>query len=287
MASGFALVDLGKLSEPVNTLIEKVSDAVGGLCKPWQIRRIAKAEAAAHLIQVETHIQSDEVRQRALARLAEEEAAKQTNMEAVVLKSIPHVSDAANPSGMQKDWIVNFFDKVRLISDDEMQETWARVLAGEANSPGEYSKRTVNFLASMDKKDAQSFQALCSFVWVYEASEKREFWPVVFDFGNKIYTSNGVDFELLAHLESIGLVKIGQGFSREDPEDNVTSRIMYGAQALEFSFCDLEGHQIHVGEVLLTSVGEQLAKVCSPQEIEGFYEYSKAKWELEGVKFKG
>jgi hypothetical protein len=49
-----------------------------------------------------------------------------------------------------------FTSDVDLSSDIifEMQNLWAQVLAGEANSPGTYSKRTVNFLSSLDKKDA-------------------------------------------------------------------------------------------------------------------------------------
>jgi Protein of unknown function (DUF2806) len=47
------------------------------------------------------------------------------------------------------DWITNFFDKCRIVSDEEMQQIWAKVLAVEANKPGTYSKRTVNFLSSV------------------------------------------------------------------------------------------------------------------------------------------
>ena len=66
-----------------------------------------------------------------------------------------------------RDWMANFFDKCRIISDEEMQGLWAKVLSGEANAPGSYSKRTVNFLASMDKEDAALFTALCGFAWSF------------------------------------------------------------------------------------------------------------------------
>lgn len=45
-----SLVNLGDLSKPANTLIEKVSSAIGGIFEPWQIKRVAKAEAEAGLI---------------------------------------------------------------------------------------------------------------------------------------------------------------------------------------------------------------------------------------------
>lgn len=48
--SSVSLVNFGQLSKPADTLIKKVSAAVGGIFAPWQIRRVAKAEAEASLI---------------------------------------------------------------------------------------------------------------------------------------------------------------------------------------------------------------------------------------------
>lgn len=73
---------------------------------------------------------------------------------------------------MDDDWIVNFFDKCRLVRDEQMQSLWARILAGEANKPGTFSRRTVNFVASMDKIDASAFTHLCSFCWHIEKAPR-------------------------------------------------------------------------------------------------------------------
>jgi hypothetical protein len=45
------IAKLGDLSKPATVLIEKISDAVGGIFKPYQIVRVAKAEAEANRIQ--------------------------------------------------------------------------------------------------------------------------------------------------------------------------------------------------------------------------------------------
>jgi hypothetical protein len=45
-----SLINLGDLSKPANTLVEKISDAIGGIFRPYQIRRIAQAEAEADKI---------------------------------------------------------------------------------------------------------------------------------------------------------------------------------------------------------------------------------------------
>ncbi len=50
-----------------------------------------------------------------------------------------------------------------MISDEQMQALWAKILAGEANGPGRFSKKTVNIVASLDKSDAEAFTTLCGF----------------------------------------------------------------------------------------------------------------------------
>lgn len=79
---------------------------------------------------------------------------------------MPGIDEKAQPEKIEDDWITNYFDKCRLVSDEQMQNLWSKVLTGEANSPGKFSKRTVNLLASLDKTDAELFQKICSFAWI-------------------------------------------------------------------------------------------------------------------------
>ncbi len=51
--SSNSLINFGGLSKPATVLIEKISAAVGGIFKPYQIVRVAKAEAAAERIRAE------------------------------------------------------------------------------------------------------------------------------------------------------------------------------------------------------------------------------------------
>ena len=206
-----SLVNLGELSKPANTLIKKVSSAIGGVFEPWQIKRVAKAEAEANLLKAKTDIEITDLHRRAMHRFVEEEANRQENMEEITKKSLPHLKEESNPENMEDDWVNNFFEKSRIVSDEEMQSIWANVLAGEANSPGTYSKRTVNLLGDLDKKDAELFQSLCRFVWVIGSLT-----PLVFDTDEKIYTDHGINFGSLSHLDSLGLIQFGvvSGFAK-------------------------------------------------------------------------
>src|SRR5258708_34931791 len=121
------LPSLGDLSKPATVLVEKISDAVGGIFKPYQIVRVAKAEAQADRVRVESQIEISDIQRRAFRRFLDEEGKKQKNIEDITGKALPQLEENSKPDEVENDWITNFFDKCRLISDDEMQGLWSIV----------------------------------------------------------------------------------------------------------------------------------------------------------------
>jgi hypothetical protein len=268
-----SLVNLGKLSKPADTLIKKVSSAIGGVFEPWQIKRIAKAEAEASLTKAKTDIEITDLHRRAMHRFVEEEAHRQENMEEITKKSLAHLESDSDPSKMDDDWVTNFYDKSRIVSDNEMQDLWAQVLAGEANSPGSYSKRTVNILGDLDKADAELFQALCGFGW-----NVGSFTPLVFDEQAEIYNNKGINFGALNHLDSIGLIQFNSlsGFNRQRIPKSLT--VTYCGQPLTITMENETDNTLPIGKVLLTRTGMELAMVCKAPGVDGFVDYVKEQW---------
>ena len=279
-----ALVNLGDLGKPIDTLINKISDATGVFYEPRRIRRraeaesdaaitSAKAEAAVDVIKAESKIEITDLHQRAAHRLIQEEAKRQENMEDIIDKAMPHLNEEAKPDAMEDDWIANFFDKCRIVSDTEMQSLWARVLAGEANAPGTYSKRTVNLLSDLDKSDAELFTQFCGFGWMIG-----NFTPLVFDERAEIYTKHGIDFDTLSHLESIGLVQFDgiAGFQRLNlPKKFV---VHYYGRRLRLEMPKEDDNELGIGKTILTKIGQELAPICGSKPVDGFYEYVKDRW---------
>ena len=272
------LVNFGDLSKPATILIEKISAAVGGIFKPGQIVRVAKAEAEASRIQAESQIQVTDLHRRAMHRFLEEEAKKQLNIEAITQKALPLIEDKSAPQNVADDWITNFFDKSRIVSDGDMQELWSRVLAGEANGPGTFAKRTVNLLADLDKADAELFTNLCGFGW--------QIWnivPLVFNVQDELYNRSGINFNTLAHLESLGLIQFGNlaGFKRQKLAKITT--VFYYGRPTNLTFPHEKDNELQIGTVLLTRAGQQLAPVCGSTPVEGFYEFVYDKWAGESL----
>lgn len=278
MSSNSSIINLSELSKPATVLIEKISDAVGGIFKPYQIKRIAKAEVEAEKIRALANIEIKELQQRALVRFVAEETKKQVNIESIAAKSINDLNDDAHPENIEDDWISNFFDKCRLISNDEMQNLWARVLAGEANNPGTYSKRTVDFIHSIDRSDARLFTSLCSYMWFLT-----NFVPLIYDVQDEIYTKSGITFNSLQHLDEIGLISFEHLAGYQKIHLPQIIKIFYYGTPINIKFNKQKDNDLNIGKVLLSKIGQELAPISGSNPIPEFLDYVLHKWTKMGL----
>jgi len=239
-----------------------------------RLRESQRRKQRLDLLKAESEIQVDDLRRRALHRFVEEETRYQSNIENTILKAIPQLDDEADPSQVEDDWITNFFDKCRIVSDDEMQTLWSRVLAGEANAPGAFSKRTVNILFDLEKHDAELLTNLCGFGWKINEI----LTPLIFDVEGDIYNIKEINFSTLSHLESIGLIRFTglTQFTKQHVPKGL--RVSYFGQALDLEFEKEKDNYLDVGKVFLSVAGDELAQICGSKPVEGFVDYVREQW---------
>ena len=273
------------LSEPARELIEKISNAIGILYEPRHIKKLAQAKADAELTETEGQIKINELQQRAMLRFVSEETKKQENIESITSKSIPLIEDSSKPDEIDDDWIVNFFDECRNISDENMQQLWAKILAGEANGPGTYSKRTVDLLGSMGPQDANLFTSLCSFIW----SVGDELAPLIYDHKAEIYNHHNIKFSSLSHLDAIGLIRV-------DFTAGYILSVSGSHRILQANYFDTSivarknkhNHKndfsVEIGHAMLTRSGYELTRICNTKPVNGFVDYVLENWKTQGLK---
>lgn len=274
------------------TLINRIAEGIGGLARPWQTRRVAKADNEVKILAAETDAQvakihtESEIEQlellRGYAELAERAALlRLKHNDEITDKAIPLLSANSKPENLGIDWIFNWFDKSSTVSDEEMQTMWAKVLASEANQHGSFSKKTVNILADFDKKDAESFTKLCGFCWDIGGEPTL----LIYDWGHQIYTENGISTESLIDLEALGTIKLLTDISSPVLTFGPSGRRIEKTKARYFEkSVDVEIHIpnkkfVNVGEVTFTKCGKELSRISGNTEVEGFYEYVLEEWE--------
>jgi len=228
--------------------------------------------------EAETDIEVASLRQRAGMRLAHEEVARQANIESIIGQAASYLNDDASPEEIEDDWITNFFDRCRIVSDEDMQALWGRILAGEANNPGRFSRKTVNLVADMDKRDASLFVSFCRFVWIITGTPR----SLIFDTEHDIYNRQGINFNAVGHLESLGLVHYNglSGFVLVSQVQKLT--FSYFGRRVLLTLPKQEGSRFSQGKVILTQAGKELYQVCQSEPVDDYFEYVYDRWATAG-----
>ena len=263
---------LAPFGKAANTLVKKIADTIGMVYKPTHVVRMAKAKKEAAIIEAQAKIEIEE--------LIGERRRYNQNRRNITTKALPQLDESATPENIETDWIVNFFDQCRLVSDDRMQVLWANILAGEANQPGSYSRRTVNFVASMDKRDAELFTALCGFCWASDSIRA----PAIHQLYTRTFVNGGIDYMALRHLDAIGLISLHLGqqpFAQLNLPNSVA--LSYFGRTLTLrhdqeSIHGKGGYRLNWGAVSLTGTGQQLEPICGAVPVRGFFDYMKNEW---------
>lgn len=275
-----AIINFGDLTKPVTALIEKLSSGAGILYEPTRIKKQALAEAEAKKTHALADIEVQDIQKRALERFVREETIKQKNIESITEKTFDKLDDTAKPEEIEDDWISNFFDKVKFISDNEMQDLWAKLLAGESNEPGKYSKRTIDLIALLDKKDAQLFNDLCTFCWFRGTKA----YPLIYNQAqNAIYTKQNINFESLLHLQDIGLIQFS--LISELKISNLQKHLTfyYYEKTIKLEFQKDTENELNIGNVILTKSGQELISICKSGINDDFFIFILEEWGKKGI----
>ena len=178
--------DLAGLSDPLKKLIEVVSSGVGGLSKPYLIRKTADAKAYEIKVIAEAikENQNDlktigfneeklslmsldddsltnnlSLANRTQNRVEFKEQKRQKNIESITQKAAEDLESevVVSDDPVDEDWTSRFFDYAEDISNEDMQGLWGKILAGEIKKPKSYSLRTLDILRNLSTEEAEIF----------------------------------------------------------------------------------------------------------------------------------
>lgn len=110
--------------------------------------------------------------QRASFRQLADQAARQRNLEAIMVMASRHCEETAAGGEMDSDWLTRFLQLAEDISMVPMQQLWGRIFAIEVATPGRFSIRSLATLKEMTQREAQLFQRLCALSCHYAGSDE-------------------------------------------------------------------------------------------------------------------
>ncbi len=267
------LVSLDKLSEPLTKLVEVVAAGIGTLYAPFGTMRQAKADAKAAVVRAEADVEVASIQERARTRLEHREALRQRNLEAITSVAANELPATVSKEPVDIDWTLQYIDQAQDVCDEQLQALWARILAGEVASPGSYSKRTLAFLKTLDKWEAEALTLLCSF-----AIEDDGGWPVIIedDFCRELMREEFHDAAIIGHFDSIGILASGgmmypSSFNGRE-FSYFGSRYRTSGPEKPKQEGPLPGFEIPIATHLFSAIGKQLSAIAGARPIEGFVE---------------
>jgi len=297
------LSDIVGLGSAIKTVVEAISNATSALYRPYGIRREAKADADAIGIKARAKAQALIDQHNLLeaaglqlmppahppappplgalgastTRLAHVEQRRQSNMAAVadgalallLQRLAKGAISAEQVRPPDPDWLVYLMELCKDVGNEEVQELWQKILAGEFEQPGSYSLSTLNTLRHLSAQDARSFGKLAEYVWVHTETGFLHYIksPAI----DQYLTDRGLSTVDRQELDAIGLIA---GPVRFDVWKTPADFTYLGA-TFRFSRKDTEGGIGGIAGILeterLSRVGQQLYQLCKPAEPDTVY----------------
>lgn len=210
------------------------------------------------------------------------------------------------------DWLEYFEDLSSKVSDDTMQEIWARLLAKERYETGSITKVMLNTFSLLDKESALSFGKLCNLTYKLTVDDGRvRYIPLVLydDILHGIIDSYGeltnhqksiIPFEEyhsflptedeIEYLSELNLIKLSELHDESEIYSYAPMKITFSVKELSFESCSLHSDEenynfICTGQAFFTQTGLALYHALDFEPysylfdvLKGYINYTANRW---------
>lgn len=127
-----------------------------------------------------------------------------SNLIETAVKSTNYIDqDKPNDIKFDNDFFWNMIEHAKTISNDEMQELIAKIIAGEYNQPGTYSMSTLHCLKMIGKSELEAFEKIASLCINYSQIPEQVFGLP--ESIKPVMNNLKIDFGAFQALQTLGL----------------------------------------------------------------------------------
>lgn len=240
-----------------------ISFALGGTARGE--RKMAEAKAYAKELEARTNNNVAFIELQGQEALANYVAVKENrrfkNTLSVVEKAHSYFVEGEEVSNapIDPDWVTRLFDIVQDISNEQMQDLWGRILAGEVKRPQSYSLRSLEALRNITSDEACLFERMAQYV-LYDGM-----YFIYRDSFENVANVN-IRYADIAKLIEIGFVQAGSMVEQNyynKSEISVVRQLFYCGKYISFLNMPADVKQMSFPIYPLTTVGEELYKLIS------------------------
>lgn len=158
--------------------------------------------------------------------------------------------DVVSDAPLNPDWLARWRDSAQDVSDEDVQRLWARALTGEIQSPGRYSLRTLDFLRSVSKPEAELIAKVGPLSFVAFIYRERS-----------LLEQRGLPFGTLSWLQNLGILagveSIGIDWNIHPHADGAPSAVAYVCCELGVRVSNVSAH-IQIPIYSITALGGEI-----------------------------
>lgn len=229
----------------------------------------AKKDAPPTSTEVSTKL--GKLRERARARVTQEEVRAQEAREEIAKKTMEYLSsedpDFSESGALDEDWLNLFGRHSENASSDRLRDLWGKILSGEVRKPGSFSLSTLRLVSELDKEIATKFQS---------AIKSRILWAQS-QFILKPKELRGQQLLDYIFLEEIGLLQqvAGMGGLQLSQEISAEGRWHFNANNLLLIGEGQPNHKFDIEVIAITRVGREVASILPFDGLSGMRNIAK------------
>ena len=182
-------------------------------------------------------------------------ARSEINSAKAILYAEEQLSSEAEPPPEQSvddDWLFAWREYAGKVSAEDLQRLWGSVLAGEVKTPGKYSIRTLDFLKTLSKADAELISLLAKYVIDGRIARSQD----------EYLSSHGFSFSMLLQAQDLGVVSgveaLGLTTTYKTIQNGKFFRFLVSHDKVLIVQHEDPSKELRLEMCLLTAVGQQV-----------------------------
>lgn len=207
-----------------------------------------------------------------------------TNLIDTAVKSSKYIDpNKKNDIKMDNDFFWNTIEHAKTVSNNEMQELIAKIIAGEYNKPGSYAMSTLHTIKILGKNELELFERMCGLV-INDDYVPKSLFSLPEDVKSLMRKLN-IDFGSLQILQNLGLFLPNEmSRSIENPLKQKYAVSYFGKQIV-FEPSNETNHIIKVpGFFELSITGKELIQHLEPKFNIDYFNWLKSSYKIPNYK---
>lgn len=280
---------MGKIPQPIKDLATKSLSKTADRFVDFVIKKYTGRSIKA--FEAEAEIEADKIKSK--WELLEKpywlqaEAVKMnrqySNLGTTLKNAAPLITATENTITNDNDFFWGLLEHSKEISNDEMQQLIAKIVAGEYNAQGSYSMSTLQIIKSLGKKELDILRRLGTLI-VNGFQIPHNLFALP-ESAKSFMTEINVDFGSLQTLQSLGLFMPNEMITTMPNPERKKVQIMYFGNTIIFSPASESINSVDFpGFYGLSESGKQILKHLNCKENKEYYVWLKENYKIPGYK---